>query len=151
MDYPSVVLKPKEEGRLEGGHRWAFSNEVAQAPADLPAGGVADLFKSSKGFIGRGFYHPHSLIAFRLLTDQKDQDIDQAFFEKRLTNAMEWREELYPGTRAYRWVFGESDDLPGLVIDRYGDFVAVQALSAGMERLKEVLIPAIESVALPKG
>ena len=94
MDFPSVILKPKEEGRLEGGHLWAFSNEVAQAPADIPAGTLADLFKAGKGFLGRGFYHPHSLIAFRILTDQKDQEIDQAFFEKRFTNALEWREEL---------------------------------------------------------
>src|SRR6202142_4158555 len=103
MDYPSVILKPKEEGRLEAGHLWAFSNEVAEAPKDLSAGTISDLFKAGKGFIGRGFYHPHSLIAFRILTGQKDQEIDQAFFEKRFTNAMEWREELYPETHAYRW------------------------------------------------
>ena len=84
MDYPSVILKPKEEGRLEGGHLWAFSNEVAVAPSDIAAGALADLFKSSKGFVGRGFYHPHSLIAFRILTDQKDQDIDQSFLKNVL-------------------------------------------------------------------
>jgi 23S rRNA (cytosine1962-C5)-methyltransferase len=151
MDFPSIILKPKEEGRLEGGHLWAFSNEVAQAPADVPAGTLADLFKAGKGFLGRGFYHPHSLIAFRILTDQKDQEIDQPFFEKRFTNALEWREELYPETHAYRLVFGESDELPGLIIDRYGDFLVVQALSAGMERLKDVIIPALENVALAKG
>ena len=151
MDYPSVILKPKEEGRLEAGHLWAFSNEVAEAPADVPAGALADLFKSSKGFLGRGFYHPHSLIAFRILTDQKDQEIDQPFFEKRFTAALEWREELYPETHAYRLVFGESDELPGLIVDRYGDFLVVQALSAGMERLKDVIIPALEDVVLAKG
>jgi 23S rRNA (cytosine1962-C5)-methyltransferase len=151
MDYPSVVLKPKEEGRLEGGHLWAFSNEVAEAPANIPAGALADLFKSSKGFLGRGFYHPHSLIAFRILTDQKDQEIDQTFFEKRFTAALEWREELYPEHHAYRLAFGESDELPGLIVDRYGDFLVVQALSAGMERLKDVIIPALEDVVLAKG
>src|SRR4051812_34804195 len=107
MNYPSIFLKPKEEGRLEGGHLWAFSNEVAQAPKDVPSGTVADHFKSGKGFLGRGFYHPHSLIAFRILTDQKDQDIDQAFFEKRFKAAMSHRETLYPGVSSYRWVFGE--------------------------------------------
>jgi len=151
MDYPSVILKPKEEGRLEGGHLWAFSNEVAEAPANIAAGALADLFKSSKGFIGRGFYHPHSLIAFRILTDQKDQEIDQTFFEKRFTAALEWREELYPENHAYRLAFGESDELPGLIVDRYGDFLVVQALSAGMERLKDVIIPALEDVVLAKG
>jgi len=151
MDYPSVVLKPREEGRLEGGHLWAFSNEVAEAPAGITAGTVADLFKAGKGFVGRGFYHPHSLIAFRILTDQKDQDIDESFFEKRFTKAMDWREETYPGCKAYRWIFGESDELPGLIVDRYGDYISVQALSAGMERLKDMIVSALQNVALPKG
>src|SRR5580704_14667231 len=151
LDLPSVILKPKEEGRLEGGHLWAFSNEIAEAPAGIAAGTLADLFKSGKSFVGRGFYHPHSLIAFRILTDQKDQEIDESFFEKRFTKAMDWREEMYPDCRAYRWIFGESDELPGLIVDRYGDYVAVQALSAGMERLNEVIISALQNVALPKG
>jgi 23S rRNA (cytosine1962-C5)-methyltransferase len=151
MDYPSVILKPKEEGRLEGGHLWAFSNEVAQAPANTVPGALADLFKSGKSFLGRGFYHPHSLIAFRILTDQKDQEIDQAFFEKRFKNGLEWRESVYPDCRAYRWVFGESDELPGLIVDRYGDYLAVQALSAGMERLKEVILSALQKISQAKG
>ncbi len=130
---------------------WAFSNEVAEAPANITAGTVSDLFKAGKGFLGRGFYHPHSLIAFRILTDQKDQEIDESFFEKRFTKAMDWREEMYPNCRAYRWIFGESDELPGLVVDRYGDYLVVQALSAGMERLKDMIISALQNVALPKG
>jgi 23S rRNA (cytosine1962-C5)-methyltransferase len=151
MEYPSVVLKPKEEGRLEGGHLWAFSNEIAQVPPHATPGTVADLFKSGHSFLGRGFYHPHSLIAFRILTNQKDQEIDQGFFEKRFKNALDWRETVYPGCRAYRWIFGESDELPGLIVDRYGDYVVVQALSAGMERLKEVILSALQKVSQAKG
>ena len=151
MDYPEIVLKPKEEGRLQGGHLWAFSNEVASAPANIPAGTLADLYKDGKGFLGRGFYHPHSLIAFRILTDQKDQEIDVPFFEKRFTKALDWREELYPDCRAYRLIFGESDELPGLIVDRYGDYLSVQVLSAGMERLQDVILTALQNVALPKG
>jgi 23S rRNA (cytosine1962-C5)-methyltransferase len=150
-DFARVILKPREEGRLEGGHLWAFSNEIAEAPPDITAGTVADLFKSGKSFVGRGFYHPHSLIAFRILTDQKDQEIDASFFEKRFTKAMDWREEMYPDCRAYRWIFGESDELPGLIVDRYGDYLSVQALSAGMERLKDVIISALQNVSLAKG
>src|SRR5581483_938683 len=96
MDYPKVILKPKEEGRLQAGHLWAFSNEVAQAPKDIAPGALADLFHSGSGFLGRGFYHPHSLIAFRVVSSQKDE-IDQSFFEKRLNEARQWRETLYPG------------------------------------------------------
>lgn len=149
-EYPQVVLKPKEEGRLQAGHLWAFSNEIAEAPSGIEAGALADLVHSRSGFLGRGFYHPHSLIAFRILTDQKDQDIDQAFFEKRIREALIWREKLYPGCTAYRLVFGESDRLPGLIIDRYGSVVAIQAIAAGMDRCQERIVSALKSVLKPE-
>jgi 23S rRNA (cytosine1962-C5)-methyltransferase len=150
MDYPRVILKPKEEGRLQKGHLWAFSNEVAEAPAGLPPGSLADLCPSGAGFLGRGFYHPHSLIAFRILSSEKE-DINQAFFEKRFAEALALREKLYPATSAYRLIYGESDHLPGLVVDRYGDYLVVQVLSAGMELFKEMLIRALDALVHPKG
>jgi len=150
MDYPHVVLKPKEEGRLQNGHLWAFSNEVAEAPPNLSPGALADLVRTGSGFVARGFYHPHSLIAFRVLSSQKDE-IDERFFEKRLTEAMDYRTWVYPNCKAYRWVFGESDRLPGLIVDRYGDYVAVQVLSAGMERFKDLVISLLSKILQPKG
>lgn len=149
MDYPQIILKPKEEGRLQGGHLWAFSNEVAQAPAGLLPGSLADLVHSRSGFLGRGFYHPHSLIAFRVLSSQKDE-IDQLFFEKRLADAWAWRQTLYPESNAYRCVFGESDHLPGLMVDRYGDALVVQAVASGMERCRDLLVGALRRVFQPK-
>jgi 23S rRNA (cytosine1962-C5)-methyltransferase len=175
MEYPRVTLKPKEEGRLQKGHLWAFSNEVATAPAGLPPGALSDLYSNAgfgarnaeegsslkenllpdsasrvPNFVGRGFYHPHSLIAFRVLSDQKE-DIDKPFFKKRLTDARELRERFYPGSTAYRWVYGESDRLPGLVVDRFGDYLVVQALSAGMEIFKDMIVELLNEIARPKG
>jgi 23S rRNA (cytosine1962-C5)-methyltransferase len=150
MDLPTVVLKPKEDARLRSGHLWAFSNEVAQAPADLAPGALADLATSSGVFLGRGFYHPHSLIAFRVLSGQREE-IDAAFFARHLSQALAIRERLYPGTRAYRWVFGESDHLPGLVVDRYGDYLVLEVLSAGMERFKDVIVEDLKASVAPKG
>jgi 23S rRNA (cytosine1962-C5)-methyltransferase len=147
LNPPSVVLKPKEEGRLQSGHLWAFSNEIASAPGDLKPGDLADLYHANKGFLGRGFYHPKSLIAFRVLTDQKDQPIDSDFFQKRFRAAMDYRESLYPGGGAYRWIFGESDRLPGLVVDRYGDVLCIQAIAAGMERLKSEIVKGLVDVS----
>jgi 23S rRNA (cytosine1962-C5)-methyltransferase len=149
MEIPRVVLKPKEEGRLQRGHLWAFSNEVAEAPAGMEPGAIADLVPSGAGFLGRGFYHPHSLIAFRVLSNEREE-IDVAFFKRRLEEARALREALYPGCNAYRWVYGESDRLPGLVVDRYGDYLAVQALAAGMERFRPVLIQALDELVHPK-
>ncbi len=148
-DYPEVVLKPKEEGRLQAGHLWAFSNEIAKAPEKTAPGALADLFHSRSGFLGRGFYHPHSLIAFRVLSSQKEE-IDQRFFEKRFTDALSWREKFYPDTHAYRLVFGESDRLPGLIVDRYGEHVVIQAIAAGMERCKETIVHALQTALAPK-
>lgn len=151
MNFPTITLKPKEEGRLQGGHLWAFSNEIAEAPKGLESGAIADLFHAKSGFLGRGFYNPHSLIAFRIVTLQKDEELNDVFFEKKLQAALTWRETVYPNTRAYRWIYGESDRLPGLLVDRFGDYVVVQAVSAGMERLKETLVAAIVRVSGAKG
>src|SRR5438445_8134187 len=101
MDYPTITLKPNEESRLQAGHLWAFSNELDRPPTGLQPGQLADLVHSRSGFVGRGFYNPHSLIAFRVLSAQKE-DIDQRFFEKRIAEALAWREKFYPGTKAYR-------------------------------------------------
>ncbi len=151
LEYPTITLKPKEEGRLIGGHLWAFSNEIAKAPEGHEPGGLADLYHADKGFVGRGFYHPNSLIAFRLLTTQKDDTIDEAFFEKRLRDAMALREMAYPGCTAYRWVFGESDRLPGLVVDRFGAYLSVQILSAGMERFKDTIMAVLARLSEARG
>jgi 23S rRNA (cytosine1962-C5)-methyltransferase len=148
LSYPEVVLKPNEEGRLQSGHLWAFSNEIAQAPASaIEPGALADLYNAKKGFLGRGFYHPHSLIAFRVLTDQKEQEIDEVFLMKRFQTAMDQREQFFPTGHAYRWIFGESDRLPGLVVDRYGDILCVQAIAAGMELIKPLLISTLAKVS----
>jgi len=149
--YPAVVLKPKEEGRLQGGHLWAFSNEIATAPSASNPGMLADLFHAQKGFLGRGFYHPHSLIAFRVLTDQKDQLIDESFLVKRFETAMAQRTAFYSQGHAYRWVFGESDRLPGLIVDRYHDILCVQSIAAGMELLKPLIIKALVQVSGVQG
>lgn len=150
LEYPAVVLRPREDFRLRQGHLWSFSNEIAQAPLDFPPGGLADLQGTGREFLARGFYHPHSLIAFRVLSARKEV-IDEAFFLRRLQQALALRERLYPGTQAYRLVFGESDGLPGLLIDRYGDYLSMQIVSAGMERWKESLVRALSQLLKPKG
>lgn len=148
---PTITLKPKEDARLRAGHRWAFSNEIAsREPEDLAPGSLAFLFDSQKAFLGQGFYHPNSLIAFRVLSTQKDDVINTAFFVKRLTEAKALRETLYPGSTSYRWMFGESDGVTGLVIDRYDSVVVVLPLSAGIEQLKPTVIEAIQQVLSPE-
>ncbi len=141
MKYPHLRIRNKEELRLLRGHLWAFSNELLDLPKDLPAGSVVTLVREKDGApLGNGFYHPNSLISFRMLTRNADEAIDADFFEKRIAVAASRRALLSQRRNAYRIVHGESDFLPGLIVDRYGDVLASQMVSAGMEAWKDAIV-----------
>lgn len=127
MDY-CAVLKPKEERRLLRGHLWAYRNEFAELPR-FEDGALVDVVTNHGRLVGRGFYQADGGIAVRLLS-RKAEAIDEAFLEHRVRRARAYRERIYPGSSVYRWIHGESDGLPGLVADRYGAVVVVQAAAA---------------------
>ena len=102
------------------------------------AGDVVDVYLASKQFCGRGFYNSHSKIQVRLLTFHDDV-IDAEFFRTRIQSAARLRQRMALSSNAYRLVHGESDLLPGLIIDRYGDVAVMQTLSYGMDQRKELL------------
>ncbi len=130
----SLSLKPKEHHRIQKGHLWVFSNELESLPRDIASGETVKLFTHDKKFLGTGFYNPHSLIAVRLLS-RKDEEPDRDFFRKKFLEALTLREKIYTNekTNAYRLVHGESDGLPGLIVDRFNKAVVLQAFSAGMD------------------
>jgi len=147
---PRLALKKNQDRRVRGGHPWIFSNEVAgvdDAPED---GGLVDVFDSRGAFLGRAYYNRRSLICARLLTRGRD-DIDLDFFVRRLERAVQYRRTVLPDTEAVRLVHGESDQLPGLVVDRYGEWLAVQVLTLGMEVRSELVRKALEQVVAPRG
>ncbi len=149
---PSIRLKKNEERRLRGGHLWIFSNEVDIAATPLRTFGAGDLaiVESSRGQVqGIAYVNPASLICARLLTRDAHAAIDRTFFERRLTRALRLRERLF-SRPFYRLAYGESDGLPGVVVDRFGDVFVVQTSTAGMERLQEPLAAAIEALFAPK-
>jgi 23S rRNA (cytosine1962-C5)-methyltransferase len=121
-------LKPKEERRLLRGHVWAYRNEFASLP-NAEDGELVDVHAASGRFVGRGFYQATGGIAVRLLSAQQ-HDIGRAFFAEALTTAKAYREIMFPGANVYRWVHGESDGLPGLAADRYGDVVSMASSCA---------------------
>lgn len=145
-----VLLRPGEDRRVRGGHPWVFSNEIASYEGAFEDGDVLDVADSRGAFLGRAYVNRHSLIAARLLTRGRDP-IDTSFFVRRFERARRLRDSVYPGEAAVRLVYGESDQLPGLVIDRYGDVLAVQVLTRGMEHQAEVVRAAIEQVWAPRG
>ena len=147
---PKLVLRRGEDRRVRGGHPWIFSNEVESWLGDVEDGGLVDVNDHRGAFLGRAYVNRHSLICARLLTRGRDE-IDTAFFVKRLERAQRLRESVYPGEPAMRLVYGESDQLPGLVVDRYGDYLSAQVLTLGMERRLPMLRAALEQVFEPRG
>ncbi len=138
-----LFIKPKHERRIHSGHLWVFSNEL-QSIDKLPAGSVVEVLSTKNKTYGYGFYNPNSLISVRLLNWFELPDLE--FFKKRISNALELRKLLFPDENSFRLVFGESDFLPGLIIDKYEDYFSMQILSVGMENLKSLIITALLEV-----
>lgn len=146
-----LILKRGEERRLAAGHLWVFSNEVDTARTPLTAfqPGELALLRTHRGaFLGHVYVNPHALICARILSRLADEPVDAALIERRLRSALALRERL-GAQRCYRWVFGESDGLPGLVLDRYGELIVGQIATAGMERLKQTVAAAVRTVLDP--
>jgi 23S rRNA (cytosine1962-C5)-methyltransferase len=136
----TVVIKKGHDRRVNQGHIWIFSNELVNIP-QLSPGIIVEVKNSWNRSLGYGIYNPNSLIAVRLLLT--DQPIDTEFFIKRIEAAKSLRDKLRINSEMYRLVFGESDLLPGLIIDKYKDYFTMQILSAGMELLKNEIIEAL--------
>ncbi|NTU58255.1 MAG: class I SAM-dependent rRNA methyltransferase [Chlorobiaceae bacterium] len=147
----SLYLKPKEHKRLLTGHLWVFSNELREVPRDIAAGETVRLFTHDERLLGTGFFNPQSLIAFRLLTRNEEQP-DRNFFKRKILEALTLREKVYPATEtnAWRLVHGESDGLPGLVIDRFDRAFVIQSFSAGMDRHLPIITEVIKELFSPK-
>lgn len=145
-----LLLKKQEDKRIRRGHLWVFSNEVKELRGEPQTGDVVELRDHSGKFLGVGFYHLHSLIALRLLSD-KDEPIDFNFFEQRIRRAWQLRKKLYPKSDTYRLVHGESDFLPGLIIDRYESYFSIQTFSYGMDKRLTLICDVLESIFHPKG
>ena len=153
MNTPAELrLRKNEERRLRAGHLWVFSNEVDTKTTPLDQfnpGDQIQVIDSTGKFIGNAYINPHSLICARLVSRDKKYFLDQSLLTHRFKVALSLRERLFPDPY-YRLIFGESDALPGLVVDRFADVLSVQITSAGMEAQKEAIIAALDKVLKPK-
>lgn len=151
MNLPRLRLKKNEDKRLLQGHLWIYSNEVDTsqgALTEFALGQLVDIENSRGQFLGRGYINPHTLLCARLLTRDSQQAIDKDFLVKRIQSALGLREQLFPEPY-YRLVYGESDYLPGIIVDRYNDLLVVQITTAGMESLKDLIVAALMDVISP--
>ena len=149
--YPILQLKRSEERRLRAGHLWVFSNEVDVAKTPLTAFAPGDpcrIVDYTGHELGSGYVNPATLIAARLV-DRSGHALDRSLFVHRLNVALALRERRY-AEPYYRLLYGESDGVPGLTVERMGDVVVAQATTAGIERLRDPISEAIEKVLSPR-
>jgi len=148
-----LQLKKNEERRIRAGHLWVYSNEVDTAATPLKGfqpGQQVQLLAHNGKSLGNGYVNPNSLICARLVSRDARYALDRSLLVHRLNIALALRERLFE-VPYYRLVYGEADQLPGLVIDRYGDVCVVQCTTAGMEAVRDQVVEALHKALQPAG
>lgn len=148
---PRVVLAPGRDGRARAGHLWIYKGEIARREGHPAPGDPVDVVDSKGHFIGRGHDNPASTISVRLFTHRRDETLDAALVRRRIAEAIAWRRRFLPAGATCRLVFSEGDWLPGLTVDRYGPVLVVQIGTLGMDRLRDVIVDALDDALHPRG
>lgn len=146
-------LGKNQDRRLRAGHLWVYSNEVDIEATPLKAfapGQVVNIESAQGKWLGRGYVNPNSLLCARIVTRDQAVAINESLFVHRINVALAVRQRLYAAPY-YRLLFGEADGVPGVVVDRYGDYLVVQLTTAGMEAQREALVAALIKVLKPAG
>jgi 23S rRNA (cytosine1962-C5)-methyltransferase len=146
---PSVVVTAKGENRIRGGHPWVYRSDVADV-RDVEPGVVVEVYGPRQRRLGHALFSDQSQITIRMLT-RDETPIDEAFWRGRLDRAIAFRRTLEINATAYRLVHGEADLLPSLIVDRYDDYLVMQTLSQGMDRLSGVLTALLVELTGAKG
>ena len=153
MKLPILKLRKDQERRILAGHLWIYSNEIDTKETPLkefsPGQQVAVHSHRNK-WIAHAYVNPHSLISARVISRHPTEILEVALLTKRIGNALALRERLFDNG-CYRLVYAESDWLPGLVVDRFGDYLSVQITTAGMEAVKGQVIAVLEQLLSPSG
>ncbi len=150
MSYSQVCLRRGEERDLQAGSVWIFDNELDWVDDTCCDGCIVDVLDSRMRFAARGFYNGKSKIVVRVLTHDPQEEIDKAFFRRRISAAWQYRERL-GFSNSCRVVFGESDGLPGLTVDKFGPYLSFQTVSLGMDRWKPELLDILVELFQPLG
>ncbi|WP_418377943.1 class I SAM-dependent rRNA methyltransferase [Acidaminococcus sp.] len=144
-NFIQITITKKGENRARLGHPWVFEGEVLKESEKPENGSLVDVVSEKGKYIGTGFYNDHSKIRVRILSYNANDRFDEAFFERRVRYAVEYRKTVMPGAdfTCCRLIFGEADGFPGLTVDRFDDVLVAQVLSLGMERHKNLIFSLI--------
>jgi 23S rRNA (cytosine1962-C5)-methyltransferase len=142
--FPSFIVTKKQEGKIKNGHPWVYEDEIMKAPDEIENGALADVFGVKQNYLGTGFYSAASKIRIRLLGSNANEKYDDAFFQRKVKYALDYRMTVMPDDLdACRLIHGEADGLPGLTVDRYHDLLVAQVESYGTEQHKAVIYQAL--------
>ncbi len=141
--YPKFYITKKGERAARGGHPWVYGEEVTRVEGDYSNGDIVDVVTEKGKYLGTGFVNDNSKIWVRLISTNTNDKFDEAFWERRLRYALDYRKTVMPGDdyKCCRLIFGEADQFPGWTVDRYNDLLVIQTLSLGIELRKPMLIP----------
>jgi len=148
---PKLHLKPNRDRAVRRFHPWIFSGALARLEGAAEPG-VVEVIAAEGEFLGRGFYNPNSQIVCRMLTWQ-DEAIDAEFFQRRIETAYRIRRRLFEtkATDSFRLVNAEGDGLPGLIVDKYAGYLAVQISTLGMSHFRNEIVAALQNIMQPQG
>lgn len=145
-----VHLKRKIAHRIANGHAWIFANEVEKIEGDPEPGAIVSVYYADGKFAGKGYINPQSQIIVRLLTRDKNEEINDTFFLNKITECWTYRQRL-GYIENCRLVFGEADGLPQLIIDKFNDYFVIQTLALGIDLWKPAIVKALQTIFNPKG
>jgi 23S rRNA (cytosine1962-C5)-methyltransferase len=145
----TLRLASGKEARILTGHPWIYRNEIARVDGEGEPGAIAQVRDARGRFLGQAMVNPRSQIAGRLLT-RREEAVDAAFFAARIREAVARCGRSLRGPDACRLIYGEADQLPGLIVDRYGDRLVIQILTAGMERVRETVLGILRETIQPR-
>ncbi|MDK2799860.1 MAG: rRNA (cytosine1962-C5)-methyltransferase [Clostridiales bacterium] len=145
-----VYLKKGIRKRIEKGHPWVYKNEVDTIEGEYAAGDIVAIYNHKSKFIGKGYINPNSLILIRIMTRDKSEEIDEDFFRRRITRAWKYRARLVD-TKSCRVIYGEADELPGLIVDKFNEYLSIQTLTYGIEQYKDIIVKILDEVIKPEG
>jgi len=146
-----VKLAANMRHRVVSGHPWVYGTEVANIAGDFEPGDIVEVIDAKGKFLGRGYINPASQILVRILTRDRSEEINRAFFAGRIKAALDYRDRVVYNTDSYRLIFAEADFLPALIVDKYGDCLVVQTLALGIDKFKDLIVDILDEFLNPAG
>lgn len=149
----TVHVANGRQKRMFLGHPWVYKTEIARIDGEFQPGDIVDVVDFREKFIGRGYINPNSMITVRMLTNKKEELINDELIIKRVENAWNYRQKVVQDSDSdsYRVIFGEADLLPGIIVDKFGDYLVVQSLTMGIDKYQDLIIKTLDKLLKPKG